>query len=133
MGGAIHHIGPVGSGMVLKLAVNGLFGVQVAALAELLAMVQKAGVDRDRAIEVVGAMSITSPAVKWVAGLMAARAFEPLFPIDLVEKDFGYIVAAAERAGAEVPTAAAVRAVYARARDAGHGADNISGVIQVFE
>jgi 3-hydroxyisobutyrate dehydrogenase len=40
LGGAAHHVGPVGAGARLKLAVNALFGVQVAALAELLALLK---------------------------------------------------------------------------------------------
>lgn len=132
MGSAIHHVGPVGAGTVMKLAVNGLFGIQVAALAEMLGMVERAGLDRARVVELLGSMPVTSPALKGIGGLMAARAFAPMFPIDLVEKDFGYIVATAQRLGAATPTAAAVRAVYAQAQQQGHGSDNIAAVAQMF-
>lgn len=132
MGSAIHHVGPVGAGTVMKLAVNGLFGIQVAALAELLGMVERAGLERAQVVELLGSMPVTSPALKGIGGLMAARAFAPMFPIDLVEKDFGYIVETAQRLGAATPTAAAVRAVYAQAQRQGHGSDNIAAVVQTF-
>ncbi len=41
MGAAIHHVGPVAAGIATKLAVNALFGIQVAALGEMLGMVRK--------------------------------------------------------------------------------------------
>jgi 3-hydroxyisobutyrate dehydrogenase len=133
MGSAIHHVGPVGAGMIMKLAVNGLFGIQVAALAEILGMLEKSGIARAQAVEALGAMPVTSPALKGIAALMAARSFAPLFPIDLVDKDFRYILEAARRVGAATPASAAVREVYAQARRQGHGNYNIAGVVQVFD
>ena len=72
MGGAIRHVGPAGQGMALKLAVNALFAAQVAALAELLGLLRRAGVDQ--------AAAVASPALKGAAGQMLARSFAPLFP-----------------------------------------------------
>ncbi len=133
MGGALHHVGPVGTGMVVKLAVNALFGIQVAALGEIIGAIRKSGADVERAVTVLGETPVMSPAAKGSAGLMLAREFAPMFPIDLVEKDFGYVVAAAEAVGASVPTADAVRAVFADAKRRGFGGDNIAGVLQLFD
>lgn len=132
MGQAVHHVGEIGAGTVMKLAVNAIFGIQVAALAEMLGMVTRAGIDMERAVGILGAMPITSPALKGVGGLIAAGKYAPMFPIDLVEKDFRYIEACARSVEAQVPTAAAVWAVYDQARSAGFGADNIAGVAQLF-
>jgi 3-hydroxyisobutyrate dehydrogenase len=117
----------------MKLAVNGLFGIQVVALAEMLGVLEKSGLGRAQAVELLASMPVTSPALKGIGGLIAARAFAPMFPIDLVEKDFGYIVETAQHPGAATPTAAAVRAVYAQAQRQGHGGDNIAAVMQMFE
>lgn len=133
MGAAIHHIGPVGAGIAMKLAVNALFGIQVAALGEMLGMVGKSGIDVKQAVAVLGTLPTTSPALKAVAGQMTARSYAPLFPIHLVEKDFRYITEAAAQVNARVPTSAAVREVYARALREGYGDDNISGIAQLFD
>jgi 3-hydroxyisobutyrate dehydrogenase-like beta-hydroxyacid dehydrogenase len=130
-GGAIHHVGAVGSGAVMKLCVNVLFGIQTAALSEMLGLVSRSGIDLDAAVELLGALPITSPAMKGMGGLIARREFVPQFPIDLVEKDFGYAEAAASTVGATVPLTGCAREVYARARQAGFGGDNISGVAQL--
>lgn len=133
MGGAIHYIGPVGSGMVMKLAVNATFGVQVAAFAEILGMVRKSGVDLARAVEVLGGLPTTSPALKMAMGHITSRTFAPLFPINLVEKDFRYVVESSKLVNAPLPTSSAVWDVFAEAKRKGYGDDNISGVAQLFD
>lgn len=132
MGQAVHHVGDVGAGTVMKLAVNAIFGIQVAALSEMLGMVTRAGIALDKATELLGSMPITSPALKVVGSLIAAGKYAPMFPIDLVEKDFRYIVESARALGTTAPTAAAVQAVYAEAQGAGFGGDNIAGVAQLY-
>src|SRR5581483_4824411 len=51
LGGAIHHVGPVGAGATLKLAANVLFGIQVAAVAEILALLAHSGCGSTSVIE----------------------------------------------------------------------------------
>lgn len=133
MGGTLHHVGPAGSGTIMKLAVNALFGCQVAALAEIVGMVRRAGLDPKSALDLLGKMPTTSPALQGVGAQMATRAFAPLFPVNLVEKDFRYVLEAAAQVQAATPVCAAVREIYAQAQRQGHGEDNISGVVQVFE
>ncbi len=129
---AIHHLGPSGAGMAMKLAVNAFFGVQVAALAEALAMARAAGIDSGRASELFAALPITAPPLQGAAKAMAADAHAPSFPIDLVAKDFGYIVEAAERAGVCAPVSRTARDLYRRAVRRGRGGDNISGIARLF-
>lgn len=129
MGGALHHAGPAGSGAALKLALNTLFGIQVASVAELLPMLRRAGVDAERAIDILGQTPVMSPAAKGAAAGMLARAFAAQFPVELVEKDFGYLLAAAGNA----PLSKATRAVFKQAMDHGFGDDNLTGVIRLYE
>jgi 3-hydroxyisobutyrate dehydrogenase-like beta-hydroxyacid dehydrogenase len=133
IGGAIHHAGPIGAGTVMKLAVNALFGIQVAALGEVLGMTRRSGISDADAIEALSSMPVTSPALKGVGALVAARKFDPMFPIELVDKDMGYYVKTAERVGSNTPIGSAVRAVYQQAIEAGFGGDNIAGVAKVFD
>lgn len=132
MGGRTEHIGPAGQGMVMKLVVNALFGIQVAALAELLGLIRSTGVSEARAVEVLGELPVTSPAARIAATQMLARNFTPLFPIDLVEKDFRYVTESAGESRADLPITQSVQAIYARAKADGYGADHISGVAKLF-
>jgi 3-hydroxyisobutyrate dehydrogenase len=132
LAGAVHHVGPVGAGATMKLVVNTLFAAQVALFGELLGVCRAAGITAGSALEVLGALPVTSPALKGVGGLVVAGKFAPMFPIELVEKDLGYLVATAEAADCDAPTSRAVREVYDRARDAGLSDENIAAVVKLF-
>jgi len=131
MGGAVHHAGPVGAGAAVKLAVNGLLGVQVAALAELLGMIRQQGYAASRAADIIGATPIASAAARAAAGAMLASDFAPLFPVEMVEKDFGYALAAAGPTG-QAPMMSAARSVFQKAVDVGFGADNLTGIVRLY-
>ncbi|MEO0376479.1 MAG: NAD(P)-dependent oxidoreductase [Cyanobacteria bacterium P01_A01_bin.17] len=130
--GAIHHVGTVGQGTAMKLAVNALFGIQVAALAEIIGMLSKQGILMAKVLECLGELPITSPAVKGAGSLMVAHQHAPMFPIELVEKDFRYALELAKAVEAESPAVAAVREVFGDAIAKGHGDKNITGVVQLF-
>lgn len=131
MGAAAHYAGPAGSGMALKLAVNALFGIQVATAGELIEMLRRQGLDPARAIEIIGATPVCSPAVKAAASLMLADAFAPMFPVELVAKDFGYALDAAGSAGM-APMIAAAKEVYSRAVTRGLGGDHLTSLVQLY-
>ncbi len=132
MGSAVHHVGGTGAGSIVKLMVNGLFGVQLAVAAELLGFAKASGIDVAGASEAIGATPVCSPAVKLAIGAMQAGGFAPMFPIDLVEKDFGLLAQDAETLGTSLPLSAATRSVYAKAKEQGFAGDNITGVAQLY-
>ncbi|WP_412062414.1 NAD(P)-dependent oxidoreductase [Rubrivirga sp. IMCC45206] len=132
IGGAVHHLGPVGQGALVKLAVNALMGVQVAAAAELLAALAASGVDRATAAEVLGATPAASPVAATAMRLMAAGDDDPLFPVDLLEKDLRYALGMAAAAGVDAPAVDAARATFARAQAAGLGDRNMTAVARLY-
>jgi 3-hydroxyisobutyrate dehydrogenase len=129
MGGAVHHVGAVGSGAWLKLAVNALFGTQVAAMAEQLALLRGAGVDAERALAALKAMPVTSPAAAGTATLMLAGHFAPQAPVDLIAKDLGYVLASSAQ---PLPLTQAVAARFAAAQRAGLGGENLVAVSKLY-
>lgn len=132
MGSATHHVGDVGAGAIVKLAVNALFATQVAAMSELLGFVTKAGLPLGPTAEVLTSLPVCSPAVKNTTGATLKGVFAPLFPIDLVEKDLDYLGRAAGAVQAAAPVVAAARGTFQAAQQAGHGGLNIHGVAKVF-
>ncbi len=131
MGESIHFVGQLGSGALVKLATNALLGVQVTAIAELIGMLRNAGVDVAGAIKAISGTAAWSPAANNVSGSMLAGKFEPQFPVELIEKDFGYVIEAAGSLAA-VPTIAAARGVFQRANENGLGNKNMTSVILEF-
>jgi 3-hydroxyisobutyrate dehydrogenase len=80
----------------MKLAVNALFGIQVAALAETIGLLTRSGIPAETAISLLGELPILSPAARLAGNLMLTGNHAPLFPINLVEKDFRYAIATAQ-------------------------------------
>lgn len=132
MGVAARHVGPLGSGAVVKLATNALLGVQVTALAELVGLLGRSGVDVRRAIETIASTAIWSPAATHLSNSMLGENFAPQFPVELIEKDFGYAIGVAGSADT-APTLAAARNVFRQAIERGFGADNMTGVVRLFQ
>jgi 3-hydroxyisobutyrate dehydrogenase len=131
MGSAIHRAGGPGAGAVVKLMVNALFGVQVAVLAELLAMARREDIDPARAAEIVGLTPTASPVAKAAAAGMLAQNFAPLFPIELVEKDFTYALDAAGGLD-RGPMIAATLAVLERASEMGFGQEHLTALAKLY-
>ena len=77
LGGAAHHVGPVGAGATLKLVVNTLFGTQVTAIAELLTLLRGSGCDQAAMAEILSSLPVTSPAAKGALSLMLAQSDVP--------------------------------------------------------
>lgn len=132
MGGAVHHAGDSGQGMALKLVVNALFSIQVAALAELLGVLRKAGMAPDRAAELLAQMPTASPAAKVAATLMLQGTHAPLFPIDLAEKDLRYAQALAASVDGVVPLVNTTRTVLETAQVTGFGELHLTGVARLY-
>ena len=131
-GASVRHIGFIGQGMAMKLGVNALLGIQVTALAEILGMLSKQGINIEKALECLGELPTMSPAAKGYGNLMQTNNHKPLFPIELAEKDFRYILQSAQSVSASCPIVASVHAIYQEAIAKGYGNENISGVVQLY-
>jgi len=129
---SIFHLGENAAGIKMKLAVNAFFGIQVSALSELIGMMQKVGVAKEKTVELFNHLPVTSPALKGIGNLIAASNYNPLFPIALVEKDFSYIIAAAKSCASELPVTKSAHVTYQNAIANKLGDDNIAGVMQLY-
>ncbi len=129
--GTIHHVGPVGRGAQLKLAINTSFAAQVVVLAELLQVLEGQGLPPADAMEVLGGLPVTSAAMRGVGALIAADRHAPMFPIDLVVKDLRYFVAQGEGTAA-TPAARCVLQRFEAAAQAGLGEHNITAIARWY-
>jgi 3-hydroxyisobutyrate dehydrogenase len=132
MGGQVSHLGPTGSGAMMKLINNFLCGVQVASLAEAIAMAERSGLDARQAAAVLSGGSPGSPLVKMVSQRMLDRAYEPNFFIPLMAKDLSYARQAFARAGIELASADAARARFVDADRAGMGQKDIAAIVELL-
>lgn len=128
----VMHVGGAGQGAVLKLAINTLFAAQLGSVAELLGFLSRNGFDAPRAADLIGQFPIVATPIAGAAKMMAAKNMTPLFTIDLIEKDLGYILDTAKASGSDLPGAACAHVVFRRAQDLGLGSSNVTGLAQVF-
>ena len=130
MSKSIVRLGPVSSGTMFKLVNNFMNGVQIAALAEALAMIERNGLDRAKAVELLVNGSAGSPMVKALAARMVDSDYQPNFPLRLMAKDLTYAWGEGNRNALDLTTAAAALEVFQRAIDAGYGEKDIAAVIE---
>ena len=119
--GTVRHVGPVGTGMAAKLAVNALFAVQAGAVAEMLAALEGEGIAAADAAELLASMPTASPAAARLGTMMAEGATAPNFPVELVAKDLGYAVRLIEAAGAHAHVVTGAADAFLEAEGAGFG------------
>jgi len=114
----IRHFGDVGSGTVYKLINNLMGAIQIAGIAEGLAIAEQAGLDMKLVLEAVETGVAASPQVIRHSKRMAARNFEgATFTAALRHKDAAYAVALAESLLRDAPVMGrAAVAAYDRAK-----------------
>jgi 3-hydroxyisobutyrate dehydrogenase len=130
MGKDIVHFGPAGSGATMKLVNNFVCGVQAAALAEAVALIEKAGLDREAALSILLNGAPGSPLVKAVAPRMVSQDYSVYFALELMLKDLSYAIAEADQHGLRLRTAAAACQLLEQAIAKGFGRRDFSAVVE---
>jgi 3-hydroxyisobutyrate dehydrogenase len=132
MSRSIVHVGPSGSGALLKLINNFLCGVQVASLAEAVAWIEKSGADRDQMLEFLKNGAGGSPLIKLISERMSRSDFTPNFLLRLMTKDLGYAVDEAKRQSLDLAIGSAAHSVFKQAITKGQGDKDMSAVVEQF-
>jgi 3-hydroxyisobutyrate dehydrogenase len=132
MGRDVVHVGPVGSGARLKLINNFLSGVQTASLAEALSLIERSGLDQQKALGVLTEGAPGSPLVKLLSGRMVSRQYDPQFVLRLMAKDLRYAVAEADHQALDLDMGRAALRVFEHAVAAGQGEEDMSAVVEQF-
>lgn len=133
MGSKINYLGATGNGMTVKLAVNSLFTIQVSAIAEMIGLLNQLGLDVTKAIEVISATPVCSPAAAMAAKAMVAGQFAPLFPLHLVEKDLKYALKTSQDFGVQLPLVATTQEICHTAIQQGYGNENITAIARLYQ
>jgi 3-hydroxyisobutyrate dehydrogenase len=130
------YVGPAGSGATMKLCANTLLGLGMQALAEAVALGLKAGLKRERLLEVLGATAVVSPSQKSKLENVLKGVYPPAFPLRLMNKDLRLILNTAMDVSAAMPITAVAEQVYAGefARQSATGRDeDFSSVVRAME
>ena len=92
------------------MVVNTLLGVGMQAIAEAVVLGEKAGLDRERLLEVLAKTAVIAPAHVGKLSRVATNDYSPQFPLRLMHKDFQLILSTAAQEEFAMPaTEAAFR------------------------
>ncbi len=130
----IFHVGPVGSGEVVKVINQVLCGVIAAGTAEALVLGVKAGADVETMARIIG----VSTGGSWqLANPFPLRVFtgtfEPGFMTDLLHKDLGLALELAAEQQVPLALTALSLQMYEAARAKGYGRRDYTSVIRSLE
>ena len=125
------YLGSSGSGATMKLVVNALLGVGMQAIAEAIALGEKAGLDRNRLLEVLSQTAVVAPAHVGKLQRAMKSDYSPQFPLRLMNKDFGLIFYLAATVGARMPATAAAFEINARQFEQGPEQDFSAVILQM--
>lgn len=100
VGKQVTHVGPLGSGAALKLAVNALIFALNNSVSEALVLAEAAGIDRAVAYDVFASSAAGSPYVGYKReAFVTPDAIPVAFSMDLAAKDLRLILDLADRLG----------------------------------
>ena len=130
----ITHIGPVGTGQVVKLANNMITAINILALGEVLTTSVEAGLDLDVAVKVLSGSAGNSNVLSNYFPRTLFTQERPVgFSLDFIHKDIGLFLDSVSASAIPVPVCKIVQDVYAIARQEGLGKKDFTSVVEFYE
>jgi 3-hydroxyisobutyrate dehydrogenase-like beta-hydroxyacid dehydrogenase len=133
IGNRILHMGPVGSGQLTKLVNQLLFDINAAALAEVLPVAVRMGLDPDMVGDVINSGTGRSHASEFFIPRILRGNFSDGYPMEAAYKDLVSAAGLSADLCIPMPVLAAATATYQTALLRGHGAEDKGAMIRVFE
>ena len=133
LGTDLHHIGPLGSGQVVKIVNNVMSMGNVAVAAEAMVLGVKAGVDPQRLFDILSTSGGRSHHFLKRFPNVLAGDFTPHFSIGLSRKDVSLALALAARLEMPMLVTSTVRQVYEAAHAQGLGQLDMAAVTALYE
>jgi 3-hydroxyisobutyrate dehydrogenase-like beta-hydroxyacid dehydrogenase len=106
-------IGPGSSGILMKLVVNLLLGIDMQAIAEAVSLGEHLRIDRNVLLDVLSRTTVVPPAFERKFQKIKNNDYSPEFPLRLMSKDMDLVMEAAKTSGADLPAARVAQSVLA--------------------
>jgi len=133
MGKTVIHAGGVGMGSSLKLATNLMLAHLAAGFAEGLLLVERAGLDPKRYLEVLEASTFRSPWYQTKGVGMIKREFAAHFALKHMHKDLALMHELAEDVKASLPVTEAIARLFAQSQASGRSDLDYSAILAELE
>lgn len=132
IGAKTTYLGGNGLAAMMKVALNLNLPVQILAFSESLVLAEKMGIDSDKAAEVLLNSVLASPALKYRFPFVLEPPQEPLFDVDMMQKDVLLALEAGRELGVPLPTTAITSEYLTAARGMGLAGEDFAIIHQVL-
>jgi 3-hydroxyisobutyrate dehydrogenase len=129
LGKAVKHVGPVGSGISAKLAINYFLSIIYQGLAETVLFAEKSGIKTEDMLEIINESACGSGATKVKTPLLLQQDYPPAFALDFMLKDLNL----AKKEGVNTPMNTVLLETYQKAHDAGFGKQDVISIINYLK
>jgi 3-hydroxyisobutyrate dehydrogenase-like beta-hydroxyacid dehydrogenase len=126
------HVGPNGSAVAMKIALNLSIGVQLLAFSESILLAEKSGIDRKTAIDVFLNSVLASPMLQYRGPFAMGLPKEAWFDVNMMQKDTSYALDMGKQLGVALPTAAIANQFLTAARGLGLEKEDCAVVFHVL-
>ncbi len=133
VGKQITHVGPSGSGQMVKLVNQILVVGTMLSMAEALTFAQAAGLDLEKALAAVSGGAAGSWTLSNRAPQVLRRDFRPGFSVDLQQKDLRLVLAAADELGVPLQACSTAFHYYRVIQQRGGGGEGNHAIVKALE
>ncbi|MGZ4291231.1 MAG: NAD(P)-dependent oxidoreductase [Gaiellaceae bacterium] len=132
IGPKVFHLGPSGSAVTIKIAINLSLAVQMLAFSEGVLLAEKSGIPRERVVEVMLASVIASPMVAYRGPLVLGHPDEVWFDCHMMQKDLNLALELGRELEVPLPTTAVTNELLTAANGMGIGDRDFAVLLDVL-
>jgi 3-hydroxyisobutyrate dehydrogenase len=132
IGPRVFHLGPSGSAVTMKIAINLSLAVQMLAFSEGVLLAEKSGIPRERVVEVMLASVIASPMVVYRGPLVLGHPDEVWFDCHMMQKDMNLALELGREVEVPLPTTAVTNEFLTAANAMGIGEKDFAVLFDVL-
>jgi len=132
IGPKVFYLGPSGSAVTMKIAINLSLAVQMLAFSEGVLLAEKSGIPRERVVEVMLASVIASPMVAYRGPLVLGHPDEVWFDCHMMQKDLNLALELGRELEVPLPTTAVTNELLTAANGMGIGDRDFAALFDVL-
>lgn len=132
MGSRVVHVGESGMGASLKVVVNGMLAISMAAFAEGVALGRSLGIPEEMLLNVLIGGPVAAPFLAGKRPKIESGDYEPDFPLQWMQKDLQLATTTAYETQTSSAMAAIAKELFGNAIRAGYGEQDFSAIYAYF-
>lgn len=132
IGPTVTHVGELGLAATMKVATNLELATQIIAFCESVALAEKAGIPRERAVDVLMKSVVASPMIKYRGPFVLGLPDEAWFNVSMMQKDLELAMELGRTHGVPLPAVSLAHEMLTAARGLGLEEWDFAVVFDVF-